>query len=79
MPFDIDDTVRFAGTSDITADEILPGGQKASFTPTKTENAIELLEQLLCEGAMPVTEMQEYFDDLHISDKTVQNAKKELL
>lgn len=76
--FDIDDAVRFAGTCDITADEIMSGGQKASFTPTKTENAIEQLETLLSEGAMPVTEIQEYFDGLGISDKTVHNAKKEL-
>ena len=78
LVFEIDDSVTFTGTSDITADSILAGASNASFAPTKTENAIGLLAEKLSFGAVPASELLEYFDGLSISEKTVKNAKKEL-
>ena len=75
--FEIADSLVFTGASEISADKLMSGTGN-EYKPTKAANAIEQLELLLSEGAMPASEIYEYFDGLGISEKTVKNAKQEL-
>ena len=81
IAFDIGgDTGRFAwiGPYNISAEELLNGsGQGRSAQPTKKDKAMDMLQELLTDGAMPCQDIYEYFDDADIGRRTVDNAKKD--
>lgn len=77
--FEINGGIRFTGTCDITAEQLLNGGGYGeNFTPKKKDFAVEKLQDLLSEGEVPSTEIYEYFADMGISKRTVENARKQL-
>ena len=77
--FTAGDTLRFIGTSPITAEKLLNGGGfGGEFAATKTECAVEALLRLLGGGEIPCSEVYEYCEELGISGRTVDKAKREL-
>lgn len=80
IAFDIGgDTGRFAwtGTYDISAEELLNGCGQGRPANTKKHKAMDMLQELLNDGAMPCQDIYEYFDDVDIGRRTVDNAKKD--
>jgi KaiC/GvpD/RAD55 family RecA-like ATPase len=74
-----EDGFEWAGTMDITADELLNGsGSCSEREPTKKEVASALLLEYLSDGAMPVTEIIERLDAHGISKRTADNAKAQI-
>lgn len=77
--FEINDTLQFTGTSDVTGEQIVSGiSYGEGFKSTKTNCAIEELTKLLSNGELPCSEIYEHFEKMSISRRTVENAKKEL-
>jgi hypothetical protein len=73
--FELGECFKWSGTSNISAEELASG---SGCQPTKKAQATELLFELLSAGEKPCTEIYEYFDELGIGRRTVDNAKKEL-
>jgi len=79
LGFEIADSITFAGTSTITGQQLLNGGGfGAEFKAKKKDCALEELERLLQSGELPCSEVYDFFEELGISRRTVDNAKKEL-
>jgi hypothetical protein len=77
ISFTISDSITFNGPCDITADQLL-GGSGSSVKTTKAESAVEELATLLEFSELPCSEVYDYFEEMGISRRTVDNAKKEL-
>ena len=77
LAFQMDDSLSFIGTSDITADKLLYGGA-VSFTPRKADVVTEKLRELLIDGERRSDEIYEIFREMDISSRTVEKAKKKM-
>jgi hypothetical protein len=79
ISFQISDSITFNGPCDITAAQLLGGGGNgSSVKTTKAESAVEELATLLELGELPCSEVYDFFEEIGISRRTVDNAKKEL-
>ncbi len=79
ISFEISDSITFIGTSNITAEQLLGGGGfGGDFVAKKKDCAVEELNKLLERGEIPCSEIYDYFEEIGISQRTVQNAKREL-
>jgi hypothetical protein len=66
---------EWAGTMDITADELLNGGGNAEREPTKKEVASALLLEMLKDGELPTSEIIERLEQYGIGKRTAESAK----
>jgi energy-coupling factor transporter ATP-binding protein EcfA2 len=79
VTFEIDKGVHFTGKSTITAEQLLNGGGYGTdFKAKKKDCAVEELTKQLANGELPCSEVYDYFNEIGISHRTVDNAKKEL-
>ena len=77
--YEIDGAVKFTGTCDVTAEQLVNGGGYGeNFTQKKSSYVTEQLQELLCNGEVSTAEINEYFEAMGISKRTVENARKEL-
>ena len=68
----------FKETSALTANELLNGTASFDSHRTKVQQVIEILQVALAEGEVPAQEVYDFFKDAGISNRTVENAKREL-
>ena len=79
LTFTIDKSIEFTGTSNVTAQKLLSGSFFGeNMASTKKDFAIEKLTELLQNGEIPCSEAYDYLNELGISNRTVDNAKKAL-
>ena len=79
LTFTIDKSIEFKGTSNVTAQKLLSGSFFGeNMASTKKDFAIEKLTELLQNGEIPCSEAYDYLNELGISNRTVDNAKKAL-
>ena len=69
---------EWIGKYNISAEELLNAGSRGrAAQTTKKDKAMDMLQELLLDGAMPCQDIYEYFDDADIGRRTVDNAKKD--
>jgi len=81
IKFEINDgRVNWLGTADITADELLGAFSSSAGgkTNSKTTLAMEVLEEMLSDGAKPQQEVMARMKELGISQRTAEIAKADL-
>lgn len=77
--YEIDGAVKFTGTCDVTAEQLVNGGGYGeNFAKKKSSYVTEQLQELLADGEVSTAEINEYFETMGISKRTVENARKEL-
>jgi hypothetical protein len=71
------DGFQWLGESDITPDDIINfNAKKAKEDKNKIDEAAEFLFEILAEGDIPATEAMEQADEVGISRKTLERARK---
>ena len=65
---------EWIGEYDVTADDLLSGSAKGK----KKQMAMEFLENILANGPLPQTEIDELATQKSIAERTLRNAKEEL-
>ena len=71
------DGFSWIGESDITPDDILSfNARKVKEEKSKVDEAAEFLFDVLSDGAVPATEVMEQADEMEISRKTLERARK---
>lgn len=77
ITFEIDENITFTGTCNITAEQLLNGGgYGGEFKTKKKDCVLDELPRLLSGGEMPCQDVYDYFEDMGIGTRTVQEAKK---
>jgi archaellum biogenesis ATPase FlaH len=77
ITFEINEGIHFTGTNTITAEQLLNGGGFGTeFKAKKKDCVIEELPKLLEHGEIPCQEVYDYFEEMGISPRTVQDVKK---
>ncbi len=77
LTFQINDTLCFDGVSPLSAEQLM-SNCIYDFKPTKRDNAVVAIEELLSEGEKPCIAVYEYCLAQGISKRTVDKAKQEL-
>ena len=73
--YDLSDHIDWLEELEVDPDHLLNGWDDA---PSKTEVAVTELTGLLTGKELPQTEIMKHFEDMGISQRTVENAKKKL-